>query len=119
MIAPIGRGESGKHRVYTDDDLDRLTWVACPNATGMSVSDIRYVANGALGPAGAKQQIRLLTAHQESWCWKLSSSLCGSGTSPLKIDYWHAVEAGDDARVHRLSNEARALADELKKAKKN
>ena len=34
----------------------------------------------------------------------------------IKIDYWHAVEAGDTARADLLSGEARALADELKRA---
>ena len=33
----------------------------------------------------------------------------------LKIDYWHAVDAGDDARAQRISADARALADGLKR----
>ena len=33
----------------------------------------------------------------------------------LKIDYWHAVEAGDDSRAQRISADARALADGLKR----
>jgi hypothetical protein len=36
----------------------------------------------------------------------------------LKIDYWHAVEAGDGARTELLASQARALADGLKRAKK-
>ena len=32
----------------------------------------------------------------------------------LKIDYWHATAAGDDARAELLSGEARKLADDLK-----
>ena len=35
----------------------------------------------------------------------------------LKIDYWHAVDAGDTARAELLSSEARTLADELKRPK--
>jgi hypothetical protein len=43
-----------------------LVWVACLSATGMSVGDVRrYVANGAIGPAAAGEQIELLTAQQE------------------------------------------------------
>jgi DNA-binding transcriptional MerR regulator len=30
-----------KHRVYTEDDLDTLTRVACLRATGMSISGMR------------------------------------------------------------------------------
>ena len=52
VIAPVERGESSKHRVFTEADLDQLMWVACLAATGMSVSDMRqYVANGQLGRA--------------------------------------------------------------------
>ena len=36
----------------------------------------------------------------------------------LKLDYWHAVQAGDHARVELLSTEARALADELTQVRK-
>ena len=54
VIAPISRGASSRHRVYDEDDLDQLMWVACLAATGMSVADMRqYVANGQLGPAAA------------------------------------------------------------------
>ncbi|MBC7631773.1 MerR family transcriptional regulator, partial [Aeromicrobium sp.] len=35
VIWPISRGESSKHRVYDEDDLDQLMWVACLAATGM------------------------------------------------------------------------------------
>src|SRR6476620_7406204 len=64
VIAPISRGESSKHRVYDEADLDQLMWVACLAATGMSVSDMRsYVANGQVGAAAADQQIELLTEH--------------------------------------------------------
>jgi hypothetical protein len=42
---------------------DQLMWVACLAATGMSVRDMRsYVANGALGPAAAGEQVELLSA---------------------------------------------------------
>ena len=63
VIAPISRGASSGHRVYDEDDLDQLMWVACLAATGMSVADMRqYVANGQLGSAAADQQIDLLAA---------------------------------------------------------
>ena len=65
VISPISRGASSKHRVYDEDDLDQLMWVACLAATGMSVSDMRqYVANGQLGPAAAGEQIAVLSEQQ-------------------------------------------------------
>jgi DNA-binding transcriptional MerR regulator len=119
VIAPISRGASSKHRVYTEEDLDLLTWVACLSATGMSVRDMRrYVANGALGPAAAGEQIELLRAQQQQLALEAEFVALRRRYVRLKIDYWQAVEVGDDARAEQLSNEARTLADELKKTKK-
>ena len=120
VIAPIGRDESSGHRVYTNEDLDLLTWVACLSATGMSVSDMRrYVANRALGRAAAQHQLELLVKQQEQLALEAELVALRQRYVALKIAYWRAVGAGDDAQIERLSNEARALADELTKAKKN
>jgi DNA-binding transcriptional MerR regulator len=119
VIAPIGRGDSSKHRVYTDDDLDQVTWVACLAATGMSVSDMRqYVVNGQLGPAAAGEQVELLTGQLQRLALEAEQIAVRQRYVQLKIDYWHAVEAGDEARVALLSREAGALADELKRTRK-
>lgn len=120
VIAPVGRGESSKHRVFTEADLDQLMWVACLAATGMSVSDMRqYVANGQLGPAAAAEQVALLTAQQERLVLEAEFIKLRQRYVQLKIDYWQAVEAGDDDRAELLSNEARRLADELKRTKQH
>ncbi|MDQ0734465.1 MerR family transcriptional regulator [Arthrobacter agilis] len=119
VITPIGRGASSKHRVYTPEDLDLLTWVSCLSATGMSVSDMRrYVANGALGAGAAREQIDLLTSQQELLAVEARSIALRRRYVALKIDYWQAVQAGDDTRAVELSDEARSLADELQKTKK-
>lgn len=119
VITPIRRGASSKHRVYTNEDLDLLTWVSCLSATGMSVADMRrYLANGALGPAAAPDQIALLKAQQEQLEDEARSIALRKRYVALKIDYWQAVHAGDDASAERLSDEARTLADDLKKTRK-
>ena len=118
VIAPISRGASSKHRVYDEDDLDQLMWVACLAATGMSVSDMRqYVTNGELGPSAAGAQIELLEAQQQRLALEAEYVARRQRYVRLKIDYWHAVDAGDTARAELLSSEARTLADELKRAK--
>jgi DNA-binding transcriptional MerR regulator len=120
VIAPISRGASSKHRVYDEEDLDQLMWVACLAATGMSVSDMRqYVANGLLGPSAAREQIELLTEQEQRLALEAEHIALRQRYVRLKIDYWHAVEAGDEARTELLSTEARTLADELKRAKKH
>ena len=120
VIAPISRGASSKHRVYDEADLDQLMWVACLAATGLSVSDMRqYVANGLLGPAAAGEQIELLAAQEERLAREAEHLALRQRYVRLKIDYWHAVRAGDTDRADLLSGEARSLADALKQVKKH
>ncbi|KNC19160.1 hypothetical protein AC792_07950 [Arthrobacter sp. RIT-PI-e] len=119
VITPIGRGASSKHRVYTPEDLDLLTWVSCLSATGMSVSDMRrYMGNGALGADAALEQIELLKAQQEQLLIEAQSIALRKRYVALKIDYWQAVHAGNESGAEQLSHEARSLADDLKKTKK-
>jgi DNA-binding transcriptional MerR regulator len=118
VIEPVGRGESSKHRVYDEADLDQIMWVACLAATGMSVSDMRaYVTNGRLGPSAAGEQIELLAAQDARLARELEHIALRRRYVQLKIDYWHAVQAGDADRTDLLALEARALADELKRTK--
>ena len=120
VIAPIGRGASSKHRVYSEDDLDEITWIACLAATGMSVNDMReYVANGRLDPAAAGEQIELLAAQERRLAVEAEQVALRRRYVGLKIDYWRAVEAADDERAERLADDARALADELKRARQH
>jgi DNA-binding transcriptional MerR regulator len=118
VIAPISRGASSKHRVYDEDDLDRLMWVACLAATGMSVGDMRrYIANGRLGPSAAGEQVQLLAEQERRLALEAEHIALRQRYVRLKIDYWQAVRAGDDARAELLSTEARGLAQALKRAK--
>ena len=119
VISPISRGASSKHRVYDDEDLDQLMWVACLAATGLSVSEMRqYVANGKLGAAAAREQIELLTVQQDRLAQEAEHLALRQRYVRLKIDYWHAVDAGDPERAELLAGEARALADALKQTRK-
>jgi DNA-binding transcriptional MerR regulator len=118
VIAPISRGASSKHRVYDESDLDQLMWIACLAATGMSVRDMRqYVANGRLGPSAAAEQVRLLSEQEAHLAREAEQIELRQRYVRLKIDYWHAVEAGDTDRADLLSAEARTLADALKHPK--
>lgn len=116
VIAPIGRGETSKHRLYTDEDLDLLTWVACLSATGMSVADMRrYLENRSFGAEAAADQVELLRAQQQKLDLEAERLAVRRRYVSIKIEYWQAVAARDDARVETLERQARALADELTK----
>jgi DNA-binding transcriptional MerR regulator len=119
VIRPISRGASSKHRVYDEDDLDQLMWVACLAATGMSVSDMRqYVANGVLGPSAAPQQIDLLATQERRLALEAEHVALRQRYVRLKIAYWQAVAVGDTDRADAISGEARTLADALKRTPK-
>jgi DNA-binding transcriptional MerR regulator len=119
VIAPVSRGASSGHRVYDEADLDQLMWVACLAATGMSVSDMReYMANGQRGASAAGEQVRLLQEQEQRLALEAEQVALRQRYVRLKVDYWRAVQAGDEARAELLSTEARALADELKRAGK-
>ena len=120
VISPVARGASSKHRVYDEDDLDELMWVACLAATGMSVSDMRtYVANGRLGPQAAGEQIELLSQQAEKLAAEAKHLVLRQRYVALKVDYWRAVQAGDAERVELISGEARNLADALQRSPKH
>ena len=119
VIAPISRGASSKHRVYDEDDLDQLMWIACLAATGMSVSDMKqYVANNKLGPSAAGVQVALLAAQEQRLAVEAEQVILRQRYVRLKINYWQAIDAGDDERADLLAREAGALASELKQTKK-
>lgn len=119
IIEPVYRGETSGHRMYSEADLDQVTWLACLAATGMSVSDMReYVANARLGPAAAGEQIDLLAAQEQRLARESEQIALRRRFVRLKIDYWRAVDAGDQARAALLSREAGHLVGELKRTKK-
>ncbi|MEN0138482.1 MAG: MerR family transcriptional regulator [Rhodococcus sp. (in: high G+C Gram-positive bacteria)] len=119
VIAPISRGESSRHRVYDEDDLGQLLAIACLAATGMSVNDMKeYVANGQLGAAAAAAQIELLTERRKQLAIEAQQVALRQRYVAIKIDYWRAIDAGDEPRATLLAAEASALADELHNAKK-
>lgn len=114
VIDPISRGATSKHRVYDEDDLDELTWVACLSATGLSVKDMRqYVANRRRGPEAAAEQVALLAAQAERLAAEAEHLRLRQRYVQLKVEYWEAVAAGDPARAERVGAEASALADDL------
>jgi DNA-binding transcriptional MerR regulator len=119
VIAPIGRGASSKHRLYDEDDLDQLMWVACLAATGMSVSDMRqYIANGQLGPSAAGEQIGLLAEQERKLALEREHIAVRQRYVGLKIEYWRAVQAGDAGLADSFAAQAREMADALKHTKK-
>jgi len=117
VIAPVSRGASSGHRVYDEDDLDQLVWVACLAATGMSVNDMRqYMANNRVGTDAASDQQRLLEEQAVRLAVEARALALRQRYVAVKISYWEAVRTGDTAGAEQISGRARDLADELRRA---
>lgn len=118
VFAAVERGDTSGHRVYSEADMNVLMSVSCLNAIGMSVSDIRkYVENGALGPEAAPEQLAMLREQRARLAREAKQIAVRRRYVDIKLDYWNAVEVGDDVRAAELADEARALATELKTGK--
>lgn len=119
IIDPINRDSSSKHRVYSEDDINLVISVACLSATGMSIGDMRaYLSNRSRGAQAASEQVDLLETQkkrlsEESHYLKLRQRYVDT-----KIDYWKAVETGDEQRITAMKQHADAIAKELKLPKK-
>jgi DNA-binding transcriptional MerR regulator len=118
VFAAVERGDTSGHRVYNEADMHVLMSVSCLNAIGMSVNDIRkYVENGALGPEAAPEQLVMLREQKARLAREAKQIAVRRRYVDIKLEYWTAVEAGDEVRAVELSAEARALATELKTGK--
>src|SRR6266849_10551240 len=66
IIHPIRRDSSSKHRAYSEDDVHFAIAIACLNATGMSLEDMRtYLKNRSQGAQAANEQVELLEAQKQ------------------------------------------------------
>jgi DNA-binding transcriptional MerR regulator len=115
IIEPIQRDASSKHRVYSQEDVDLIDAIACLNATGMSLSDMRtYLDNRNKGTEGAREEIELLKAQKQRIEDEARFLELRERYVSLKISYWGAVRSGDDVQAEAIGNKARILAGDLK-----
>lgn len=115
VIPAIARDPSSGHRIYTEGDLELLTWVACLSASGMSIADMReYVRSGLGAERDVAEFISLLQQQdarlqEEAQIIELRREFLRT-----KIEYWRAMKSGDAPEAERLDMRARELAERLK-----
>lgn len=114
IIKSIRRDNSSKHRTYSEDDLNIITAIACLNATGMSLKEMKqYLNNLTLDENIAPKQLELLNKQRqrlenESYYLQLKKRYVD-----LKINYWKAIDAGDLDKAKTIGNQAKLIASEL------
>ena len=115
VIPAIARDPSSGHRIYTEGDLELLTWVACLSASGMSIADMReYVRSGLGAERDVAEFISLLEQQdarlqEEAQIIELRREFLRT-----KIEYWRAMKSGDTPEAERLDMRARELVERLK-----
>lgn len=115
IINPISRDDSSKHRVYDENDLNIITAIACLNATGMPLKEMKqYLDNLKLDSDVALRQLDLLNTQKqrlekESHYLQLKKQYVN-----LKLDYWHAVNDGNTDDIESIGKKAKIIAAKLK-----
>lgn len=115
LIHPITRDASSKHRVYSEDDVNRIVAMACLSATGMSIEAMRaYLKNRSQGAEAAAEQVELLEAQKRRLAEEAHSLALRQRYVDTKIAYWKAVASGDTEQIERAREQTHAIAQELK-----
>ncbi|WP_051922900.1 MerR family transcriptional regulator [Bifidobacterium stellenboschense] len=115
IIPPIARDPSGR-RAYSDDDLTRLTTIACLSATGMPLESMReYLRNSQDGAAGARRQIELLDAQALRLAARAEAIRMQQAYVSLKTLYWRAIAEGRDDDAQALLDEHRDVITQVRR----
>lgn len=114
IITGIGRDPISGHRVYSDDNLEELSTIACLSATGMPLKDMReYMSNRSGGQVGAAGEVELLRRQRDRLEEERDFLEARGEYVSLKIEYWDAVSQGDEAKAQSIGEQAAKKARSL------
>ncbi|MCI1983436.1 MAG: MerR family transcriptional regulator [Bifidobacteriaceae bacterium] len=115
VLEPAHRDESSGHRVYGEHDIDSILTVSCLNATGMPLDDMRnYLQANRSGNPVPQVQISLLRDQQARLKEQEKQLKAQQKYLALKVRYWKASEAGDDAEALEIGSQAAALVSKMR-----
>jgi DNA-binding transcriptional MerR regulator len=115
LIHPITRDPSSKHRVYSEDDVNRIIALACLSAIGMSIENMRaYLKNQSLGEQAADEQIELLETQQKHLAEEARMLELRRRYVDTKIAFWKTVKSGSQKEIEEAGKRTYAIAEELK-----
>lgn len=114
VIKAITRHPNTKRRVYSKHDLDEITTVACLNAVGFSIKDIKtYLHNRKHGVERADAQARLLMKQSARIREKLQRTTLQLSYIDHKHAYWKAIRDGDTSSVRIVSKKIDEIMNKL------
>jgi DNA-binding transcriptional MerR regulator len=115
IIRPIARDANSKHRAYSQEDVDGIDAIACLNAVGMSIDDMRmYLKNRDKGTKGAAEEMRLLGAQRQRLQNEAKRLRLRQTYIEQKIAYWQAVTVGNVSKAEEIAARARSTAKDLR-----
>lgn len=114
IMHKIKRDPSSRQRLYNEDDLNKLSSIACMNAIGMSLENMReYIQHLDKGSKGADIEIQLLKTQQEILRKEAARLKVRQRYVKLKVNYWLAVKNGDTVEAEAIAAEASRLVKDL------
>lgn len=115
LVNPIKRDDSSRYRIYSEDDINAVVGLACLNAIGFSIEDMRqYLHNRDEGLSGADSQIELLNNHAQHIREELHYLQLRLEYVESKAEYWNAIKSRDEKKINAASDKVYALADKMK-----
>ena len=115
LIPSIERDVSSKYRVYNEDDINYIVSIACLSATGLSIDDMKaYLSNVDIGEGVADEQIKLLDNQNAKLSDEERNLKLRQKYLRTKADYWRAIKAKDLKLAADISEQAIAIAKQVK-----
>ena len=115
LIPPVQRDSSSKYRVYSEDDINYIVSIACLSATGMSIDAMQeYLKNVDVGASMAGEQVKLLDDQNARLIEEEQNLKLRQKYLQTKAKYWKAVATGDQDLADAISEQAVAIAKEVK-----
>ena len=101
--------------MYSENDVNFAVAIACLNATGMSIGNMRaYLRNRSLGAEAANEQVELLEAQKRRLAQEAHYLKLRQRYVDIKIAYWKAVKSEDANQIEATRKRTNAIAHELK-----
>lgn len=115
LIDNIERDSSSKHRVYTDENIRFFSWIACLNATWMSIADMKkyidWLKNEIILP---KNQIELLKQQEEQIIQEQKELKIRKEYIKEKIKYWKFIDEKNIQKIEETKENILSISKKMK-----
>jgi MerR family transcriptional regulator, aldehyde-responsive regulator len=116
LLDQVHRDRNSRHRRYTAEDLHAIEVMACLRATGMSIEKMRKFFELAKEAQSEAQELaKLFETHRLQLELEMARKQEHLRYLELKVEFWKAVVAGDNAKMREISAATEALSKHITK----